>query len=188
MSEMTLPEISEKMRKIDFAVLFTTGKNGYPAGRPMSNNGDVEYEGDNWFFTDEKTNMVSDIERDPKVALSFRGDTGLLGKPPIFIAIEADAELIRDKAAFEEHWAKGLDRWFEQGVDIAPPDSTWPASRCTGQRTWANRWSGWWWVRISPAIAGPRMAGSRRWSWVARCRTASGPTASSIVCVSLAGD
>lgn len=117
MSTMTLQDISAKMRKIDFAVLFTRTESGYPAGRPMSNNGDVEYEGDNWFFTDESARMVSDIERDPKVALSFRGDTGLLGKPPIFIAIEADAELIRDKGAFEEHWTSGLDRWFRQGVD-----------------------------------------------------------------------
>jgi general stress protein 26 len=117
MSNMTLADVSEKMRKIDFAVLFTRSEFGYPAGRPMSNNGDVEYQGDNWFFTDESTRMVADIERDPKVALSFRGETGLLGKPPIFIAIEADAELIRDKAAFEEHWTGGLDRWFKQGVD-----------------------------------------------------------------------
>lgn len=117
MSDMTLPEISEKMAKIDFAVLFTRSDNGYLAGRPMSNNGDVEYRGDSWFFTSEDTRTVSDIERDPKVALSFRGDTGILGKPPIFITIEADAELIRDKAAFEEHWTKDLDRWFEQGVD-----------------------------------------------------------------------
>jgi general stress protein 26 len=117
MSKMTLQDVSAKMRKIDFAVLFTRGPNDYPAGRPMSNNGDVEYDGDSWFFTTEDTRTVTDIQRDPKVGLSYRGETGLLGKPPIFIAIEAEAELIRDKAAFERHWAKGLDRWFEQGVD-----------------------------------------------------------------------
>jgi general stress protein 26 len=117
MSDMTLADISEKIRKIDFAVLFTHSESGYLAGRPMSNNGDVEYDGDSWFFTSEDTRTVTDIRHDPKVALSYRGETGLLGKPPIFITIEADAELIRDKAAFERHWAKGLDRWFEQGVD-----------------------------------------------------------------------
>ena len=117
MSKLTLHDLSQKMRKIDFAVLFTKTENGYLAGRPMSNNGDVEYDGDSYFFAHESARSVSDIERDPKVAMSFRGDTGLLGKPPTFIAIEADAELIRDKAAFEKHWTKDLDRWFGQGVD-----------------------------------------------------------------------
>jgi hypothetical protein len=27
------------------------------------------------------------------------------------------SELIRDKAEFEAHWTKGLERWFEDGVD-----------------------------------------------------------------------
>jgi general stress protein 26 len=36
---------------------------------------------------------------------------------PFFIAIEGQAELIRDKGAFAMHWTKGLDRWFEDGVD-----------------------------------------------------------------------
>ena len=42
---------------------------------------------------------------------------GLLGKPPLFIAVEGEAQLIRDKAAFEAHWHKELDYWFEQGID-----------------------------------------------------------------------
>lgn len=117
MSDMTLKDISATMSKIDFAVLFTKSENGYLAGRPMSNNGQVEYDGDNHFFALEDSRTVSDIERDPKVALSFRGDTGLLGRPPVFITVEADAELIRDRAAFDEHWTSDLDRWFEQGAD-----------------------------------------------------------------------
>lgn len=117
MTEMSLKDLSEKMRKIDFAVMFTRAENGYPAGRPMSNNRDVEFDGDSYFFTFESSRTVSDIEKDPRVALSYRGDAGLLGKPPIFITIEADAELIRDRPTFEEHWTKDLDRWFEQGVE-----------------------------------------------------------------------
>ena len=53
----------------------------------------------------------------PKVALSYSGSKGLLGQPPVFIAIQGEAELIRDKAEFEAHWTKGLERWFEDGVD-----------------------------------------------------------------------
>ena len=117
MADMTLHDISEAMRDIDFTMLFTKSEDGAMAGRPMSNNREVEYEGDAFFFTYDDTRTVRDIARDPRVAMSLQGAKGLLGKPPLFIAIEGEAELIRDKAAFEAHWHKELDYWFEQGID-----------------------------------------------------------------------
>lgn len=117
MNSMTLAELSKKMSDIDFAMLLTRGSNGAIAGRPMSNNGDVEYDGDSYFFTFEESHAVGDIKRDPMVSLSFAGAKGLLGKPPFFISVEGHAELIRDKGAFAEHWTKGLDHWFKDGVD-----------------------------------------------------------------------
>ena len=117
MSDWTFSEITEKVRDIDFAMLLTRTESGEIAGRPMSNNRDVEYDGDSFFFTWEQARSVADIERDPKVAHSYSGSKGLLGQPPVFIAIQGEAELIRDKAKFEAHWTKGLERWFEDGVD-----------------------------------------------------------------------
>lgn len=117
MSQMTLSELSETMRKIDFAMLSTRTESGDIAGRPMSNNGDVEYAGSSFFFTWEESRTIADIKSDPKVSLSFTGSKGLLGKPPIFIAVEGEAELIRDKSAFEQHWVAELDRWFKNGID-----------------------------------------------------------------------
>lgn len=117
MADMTMHDLSKKMADIDFCMLSTKAQGGEIGGRPMSNNGDVEYKGDSFFFSYEDANTISDIERDPKVGLSFQGKAGLLGKPPIFIAVEGHAELIRDKAAFAEHWTSDLDYWFEQGID-----------------------------------------------------------------------
>ena len=117
MAEMTLNDVSEAMSDIDFAMLSTRAPDGAITARPMSNNGDVEYDGDSWFFTYEEAHTVADIERDKKVGLSFQGSKSLLGKPPLFISVEGDAELIRDKAAFEAHWTKDLDYWFDQGID-----------------------------------------------------------------------
>jgi general stress protein 26 len=116
-SDWTFSDITEKVRDIDFAMLLTRTESGEIAGRPMSNNRDVEYDGDSFFFTWEQARSVADIERDPKVALSYSGSKGLLGQPPVFIAIQGEAELIRDKAEFEAHWTKGLERWFQDGVD-----------------------------------------------------------------------
>jgi general stress protein 26 len=117
MAQMSLADLSEKMKQIDFAMFFTRAANGALAGRPMSNNGDVEYRGDSYFFSFETAHTIADIERDPAVALSFAGKSGLLGSRPLFIAVEGSAVLIREKEEFAAHWTKDLDEWFENGID-----------------------------------------------------------------------
>ncbi|WP_327752906.1 pyridoxamine 5'-phosphate oxidase family protein [Sphingobium sp. SJ10-10] len=61
--------------------------------------------------------MVKDIERDPRVGLSFQGRTGLLKQNPLFIAVEGRADLIRDRDAIQAHWNSDLQGWFEEGPD-----------------------------------------------------------------------
>ena len=117
MAEMTLQDISEKMRDIDFAMLSTRAGSGAIAARPMSNNRQVEYDGDNFFFTLQDTGTVRDITGDPNVGLGYQGKSGALGMKPFFITIEGKAELIHDKGAFAEHWADDLDDWFKDGVN-----------------------------------------------------------------------
>lgn len=113
----TLADLSSKMRDIDFAMLSTHAQGGAIGARPMSNNREVDYDGDSYYFTHDSTTMVQDIGRDPQVGLSFLGKSGLLGQRPFFVAVEGRAELIRDKSAFAEHWTKDIDRWFENGID-----------------------------------------------------------------------
>ncbi len=116
----TLGEIAEAMRGIDFCMLVSRAEDGSIAGRPMSNNREVQYEGTSRFFACDDTRTVQDLERDPAVGLTFQGKAGLMGvvgKPGLFIHVEGEARVVRDKARFAEHWTPGLDRWFEQGVD-----------------------------------------------------------------------
>lgn len=117
MVQRTLSQLAKTMKDIDFAMLSTHAGDGRIGSRPMSNNRDVEYDGDSYYFTTEDTVMVRDIEREPQVGLSFQGGAGLLNQRPLFVAIEGRADLIRDKAEFEAHWNSDLERWFEQGVD-----------------------------------------------------------------------
>lgn len=111
MTNRTLADIAEKMRDIDIAMLGTHTSGGNIALRPMSNNRDVDYDGDSHYFTMSDTRMVDDIRDNPKVALAFQGEDGFS------VAVEGVAELIRDRKAFEEHWTDDLDEWFEDGVD-----------------------------------------------------------------------
>ena len=117
MSTMTMEELAKAMGKIDFAMLTTRTDGGQLATRPMSNNGQVDYDGDSFYFSWDSARTVGDIARDPHVALSFQGSGGLLGKPPLFVAVEGNADIVRDKAAFAEHWSPDLERWFPDGVD-----------------------------------------------------------------------
>ena len=117
MTTMTLPELAKKMAGIDFTMLQTHTTSGEIAGRPMSNNGDVEYDGDSWFFAYEDANFVGELEANPACALSFTGSKSLLGKPPLFVAVEGRGEIIREKSQFERHWQDSMKRWFEDGTD-----------------------------------------------------------------------
>ena len=117
MAKMTLQNIAEKMRDIDFTMLSTRAEGGQIAARPMSNNRQVDYNGDSYFFAYDSTRTVADIKRDAKVGMSLQGASGLLGMRPLMLSIEGEAELVHDKARFQAHWTKDLDLWFEQGID-----------------------------------------------------------------------
>ena len=116
MSSRSLADIAKEMAGIDIAILSTHAENGEIANRPMSNNGDVAYDGTSYYFSYEQARAVSDIERNPKVALGFSSEAGLFSQG-IYVAVEGAAELIRDKAAFRQHWTSDLDKWFDNGVD-----------------------------------------------------------------------
>jgi general stress protein 26 len=117
MANPTLKDIAEKMKGIDIAILSTHTEGGKIANRPMSNNGDVSYTGDSYFFALGSTRTVADIGCDPKVALGYSGKAGFFSNAGVYIAIEGKADIIRDKSAFKAHWNPDLDTWFERGID-----------------------------------------------------------------------
>ena len=115
-----LEDIAKSMKDIDFCMLVSRAQDGSMGGRPMSNNRQVEYQGTSYFFTEDNARMVDDIQRDASVGLTYQGKPGVLGivgKPGLFIHVEGEARLIRDKQAFLDHWNPDLERWFEDGAD-----------------------------------------------------------------------
>ena len=111
MTQLSLSDLSEKMRAIDIAMLSTHAEDGSIASRPMSNNGQVEYQGDSYYFAMEDTHTVGEIRRNPKVSLTFQGSRAFS------VAVEGMGEIIQDKAAFKAHWTPDIDKWFPQGID-----------------------------------------------------------------------
>jgi general stress protein 26 len=117
MTQKSLSDLAHKMRGIDIAMLSTRTDGGQIATRPMSNNADVDYDGNSYYFTWDRSRLVKDIERDAHVSLAFSGKPGLHGADGLYIAVEGEAEVIRNKSEFEKHWIADLDAWFDQGAD-----------------------------------------------------------------------
>lgn len=115
MASKMLADVARDMAGIDIAILSTHTENDEIASRPMSNNGDVAYDGTSYYFTSEATRTVSDIVRNPKVALAFSSEGGIF-RNGIYVSVEGTAELIRDEAAFRAHWMPDLDTWFDKGI------------------------------------------------------------------------
>ena len=113
MADKSLEDIAALMKGIDIAMLTTVTDDGSLASRPMSNNGQVDFDGDSYYFTYEESRTVADIEEEPAVTLGFSGKDG------VYIAVSGDADLIREKEEFEAHWSPDLDKWFEDGIDTS---------------------------------------------------------------------
>ena len=110
MATWKLTELSKKMKDLDICMLSTQGDDEINS-RPMSNNGDVEYDGNSFFFTSDKFTVAKEIEENNKVGLTFTG------KDKLYIAVIGEADLINDKEEMEEHWTEDLEKWFQDGVD-----------------------------------------------------------------------
>ena len=109
--EKTVRELSRTMRKQDIAMLSTRHGDDI-AARPMSNNRDVDWDGDTFFYTTADTTTVADIKADPHVGVSYQDD-----EDGIYIALNGRAELHTDRESLAAHWQDKLEQWFEGGLD-----------------------------------------------------------------------
>ena len=121
---------ADLIKDIDIC-MFVTRSNGSVRGRPMSNNGKVEFDGDNWFFSYRDSGKVAEIEADPTVELAYIAtDRGT------WISVEGRAEIVEDDARKRELWEEDLETWFQGG----PDDDRIVLLKVRAERihTWAN--------------------------------------------------
>ncbi|MBA4491613.1 pyridoxamine 5'-phosphate oxidase family protein [Paracoccus sp. S1E-3] len=108
---MTRKDVAAVMKGIDLCFMATLSAEGGISSRPMSNNGQVEWDGSNWFFSYGDTRKVRELDANPATTLDFQTED-------TWISLRGKAQLHQDDIAlFEEHWASDLDRWFPEGID-----------------------------------------------------------------------
>jgi general stress protein 26 len=108
-----LEAVAALLKKLDICMLVSRSADGELHGRPMSNNGEVEYDGDSWFFAFGDSRKIGELEADPRAELAF------IDTPNgTWINVEGEAEIIRDDVERKkELWLKDLERWFSDGPE-----------------------------------------------------------------------
>lgn len=107
-----LEKLREMVKDIDFCMLTTVDENGDLHSRPMSSNGDIDPDGDLWFFTSASSHKVSEIEEFPKVNVSFADPDN-----QHYVSITGTAQLVRDRNKIDELWRPEFKIWFPEGKD-----------------------------------------------------------------------
>ena len=108
----TIKKIAKLMRDVDFCMLTTHTKNGSAHVRPMSNNGQVEFDGDVWFFSAADSRKVREIQVTPKVHLSYVDLDQWR-----FVSMAGRARIVRDIEKKQEPWQEELQQWFNEGPE-----------------------------------------------------------------------
>lgn len=110
--EKGLKKLLELIKDIDLCMLTTVDAHGDLHSRPMSNNGEVDADGDLWFFTSMTSLKVEEIERLPKVNVSFSDP-----RTQRYVSVSGKGKLVRDRAKMEKLWKPQFKAWFPKGLE-----------------------------------------------------------------------
>ena len=111
-SSSTIKRVAKLMRDLDFCMLTTRTKRGGLRARPMSNNREVEFDGDVWFFAETDSRKVREIEDQPSVHLSYIDLHDWR-----FVSMIGRARIVRDAEKKQKLWIQDLEQWFEDGPE-----------------------------------------------------------------------
>jgi general stress protein 26 len=104
--------LTKVMKDIDFCMMTTNGARGRLHSRPMSNNRNVEFDGETWFFSYADSSQVRELKKDSNVSLSYAVPEEIL-----FISLAGKGEIVKDNAKKKELWYGELERWFPEGPE-----------------------------------------------------------------------
>lgn len=106
----SIEKLKQLTEGIDFAMLTTIIGNKLRS-RPMSTQ-EFDENGDLWFFTNENTHKVDEIEANPQVNVAY-------SKPDdnTYVSVSGTGSISKDRAKIEELWSPILKAWFPKGID-----------------------------------------------------------------------
>jgi len=105
-----IPQIATLINQIDICLFATRGDDGQLHARPMSNNGQVEWDGQSWFFAPTDGRLVAELRADPAAVAAYRAEEGFA-----FVSVSGRATIETDQELKERYWLDDLERWFPNG-------------------------------------------------------------------------
>jgi general stress protein 26 len=105
-----IPQIAALINEIDICLFATRGDDGQLHARPMSNNGQVEWDGQSWFFAPTDGRLVAELRADPAAVAAYRAEEGFA-----FVSVSGRATIETDQDLKETYWLDDLERWFPNG-------------------------------------------------------------------------
>lgn len=109
--DQMVAKVAGLIKDINIAMLTTEAEDGLLHSRPMATQ-TTEFDGTLWFFTGQSASMVSEIDWNPEVNLSYAQPSDNR-----YVSVSGSAEAVNDRAKMAELWSDTYKAWFPQGLD-----------------------------------------------------------------------
>jgi len=106
-----LQKIKGIVDEVKVAMLVTENEDGQLRSRPMYT-AQYDLDGNIWFFTDEYSGKVEELEQDRSVNLAYAHP----GKSD-YLSISGKAHIIEDRQKMKNLWNPMLKAWFPNGLE-----------------------------------------------------------------------
>lgn len=107
-----IDKIQDVIKDVKFAMMNTVNSKGDIHAWPMTTNEPDLGTKEIWFIGDKTSDVVKDLQDNPKVGLSYATQDS-----KNYVSISANAELPTDKSKLDELWSPVYDAFFEQGKE-----------------------------------------------------------------------
>ncbi|MGP4953090.1 pyridoxamine 5'-phosphate oxidase family protein [Psychrobacter sp. T6-1] len=107
-----IDKVQDVIKDVKFAMMSTVNSKGDVHAWPMTTSETSIGGREIWFIGDKSSDVVKDIQNNPKVGLSYATQD-----EKNYVSVSANAELLTDRAKLEELWSPVYNAWFEQGID-----------------------------------------------------------------------
>jgi len=106
-----IDNLRAKIKSIRFAMLTTQDDDQSLSSRPMTQQ-QLDENGILWFFVSDESQVARDIERQPKINVTFAEPAD-----SVYVAISGHAEVLKFQEKIEELWSPAVAAWFPDGID-----------------------------------------------------------------------
>ena len=107
-----IDKIQEVIKDVKFAMMSTVNSKGDIHAWPMTTSETSIAAKEIWFIGDKTSDVVKDIQDNPKIGLSYATQD-----EKDYVSVSANAELPTDKAKLDELWSPVYNAFFEHGKE-----------------------------------------------------------------------